>query len=279
MTTPVQKMMAAITSRGLVLDGAMGTLLQTRGLKLGVPADLWNIEKPEKVLNIHQSYLSAGAQIIFTNTFMGIDPNCTKEGVRLAKQARLRQASLHQAANNHDVWVAGSLGPAGVGAEQIKILLREGIDLLVLETLTDAEKIRTALDLAKKNVAGKIPILVMMSLAKDGNLGGGTNPLDLIADLEKMEKCMIGYNCSYGPEHLWEPFLKLKQKTRLPIAIKPNAGLPVQKNGQWAYTMSPDEFASWGKKFREAGAKLVGGCCGTTPEAIKKLSTKIESNR
>lgn len=267
MTTPVQKMMAAITSRGLVLDGAMGTLLQTRGLKLGVPADLWNIEKPEEVLNIHQNYLLAGAQIIFTNTFMGTNPNCTKQGVRLA-----RQACLEQVAKNHDVWVAGSLGPAGVGAEQIKILLRAGIDLLVLETLTDAEKIRVALDLAKKIVAGDIPILLMMSLAKDGNLACGTNPLDLIADLEAMEKCMIGYNCSYGPEHLWEPFLKLKQKTRLPIAIKPNAGLPVQKNGQCSYTMSPDEFATWGEKFREAGAKLVGGCCGTTPEMIKKLS-------
>ena len=286
------------------MDGAMGTMLQSRGLPVGVPSALWTLERPEEVLKVHQKYVDAGAEVIFTNTFMGgFIREMNQQAVRLAREA-----------GGEKVYVAGDVGPLGkkmdnasdVYHEQIEALVSAGVDLIALETMTNRKEIEIAVQAAKSHTNDKTPLLVSMTVTEKGLLPSGENPIDLVPFLEKNGVAIIGLNCSSGPESIYPVFRKLRKKTKKFISIKPNAGLPSfpsplrgegqgegdtrRKNtlpptpspqgrgGDLSYPVDDEPFAQWAKRFIDEGANLIGGCCGTTPETIRKMAKVLSRN-
>jgi 5-methyltetrahydrofolate--homocysteine methyltransferase len=283
----------AITKGPLIMDGAMGTMLQARGLAFGTPPDLWNLENPQAVLAVHQEYIEAGAKIILTNTF-GSSQNrlashhagekleaLNKAGVQLARQAALEK-----------VFVAGSIGPLGsreirfsdipspealsMFQQQAQILADNGCDCIILETMTNHEEISLALEAINDVVPLGYPLLLSMTTSPIGILPSGQDPLS-IAHAYQDRLTAVGLNCAFGPEDMFPIFQRFRSSLNLPLLIKPNAGLPIRKNDNLIYPLKPSEFAQWGKQFRDAGADLIGGCCGTTPQFISALSAQIKS--
>ncbi|MBI4412550.1 MAG: homocysteine S-methyltransferase family protein [Deltaproteobacteria bacterium] len=267
----MQSLIQQLKKKILLMDGAMGTILQGRGLPPGVPSVLWTLERPEEVKKVHQAYLDAGAEVIFTNTFTASRNYVTdvetinRTAVRLAREVAGDKA-----------WVAGSVGPLGkktddaakIYREQIEALVSAGVDLIALETMTNRAETEIAVRAAKPYINDKTPLLVSMTVTKSGLLPSGENPLALVSFLEQNGVAIIGLNCSEGPESIYPVFQKLQKQTQLPIAIKPNRGID--------RTMADDEFVRWGKRFVDEGANLIGGCCGTTPETIRKLAQIIQ---
>ncbi len=231
----------------LVMDGAMGTLLQSRGLPLNTPADIWNIEKPDEVLKVHQEYIKAGSRLIFTNTFCGM-PEMIPAGCALARKAA-----------GEKTFVAGSLGPTeNLNEKTIELLLKQQIDLVVFETMTKHSILEAAVKTTQRinKKIKKIPIMVLMTLTRDGLLPSGEDPLRSVAWLENQNVEIVGLNCSFGPELMFPVFEKIKQTTKCFVAVKPNEKIEA-------------------KRFIEAGANLIGGCCGTTPEDIRELARML----
>lgn len=290
----MSKILNRLKKEILILDGSMGALLQSRGLPPGYAPDLWNIEKPEVIKSVHAEYVKAGSNIILTNTF-GASRLRLKEfqaEKKLKKINRAAVANAREAAANKS-FVAGDIGPCAsmiepfgelsfkdavaIFKEQIKILVDSGVDLISIETMFDLQEIKAAVIAAKE--VGKVPIMAMMTFTKDLLTDTGTDPETAAVVLEGLGVDIIGANCSTGPEHMLPVVEKLALATDKFIAVQPNAGLPVNKDGKTIFPASPIEVASFAKKFTQAGANIVGGCCGTTPEYIKLISNILKNQR
>lgn len=244
----------------ILMDGAMGTLLQSRGLPPHTPSDLWNIERPDEVLKVHREYSEAGSRMILTNTFCG-NKDSIKKGIELALSARNQAGAMNSAPTNRAVFVAGDLGPGNHDESILKIFADSQIDLMVFETMTnlkEMEKLITTMRYLKK----LLPLMVMMTLDREGNLLSGETLNQAGALLEEKGIDIIGLNCGFGPEHLYPYFLKLKKMTKSFLAIKPNS----------RESVNPEIFAEWMRKYVDAGANLIGGCCGTTPQHIQRAA-------
>ena len=272
--------------RLVFLDGGMGTQLQERGLKPGETPELWNLSRPDDIKAVHSAYLAAGADIVYANTF---GANAAKyhadapladvvsAGVALAREAVQSAGGKRFVAL--DVGPTGRLlKPAGdfefdaaydAFAEEVRLGAEAGADLVVVETMGDAYELKAAVLAAKEN--SSLPVLATVALGEDGKLLTGADVECVAAILEGLHVDALGLNCGFGPDKML-PFVKrLAAVTSLPIAVKPNAGLPKVEGGKTIFTVGPDEFASDVIELVKAGASIVGGCCGTTPAHIGKV--------
>ena len=280
-------------SRGvMILDGSMGALLQGRGLPSGYAPDLWNLEKPEAIEAVQREYVQAGSDILLTNTF-GASRRRLAEYDAYGKLKDINRAAVAIArrAGGSATLVAGDIGPSGttvqpfgeipfseayeIFREQAAELVAAGVDLLVIETMFDLQEMKAAL-MGCNDVRGRIPLMAFMTFTQDGLTDTGTDPVTAAAVLEGLGADIIGANCSTGPEHMLPVVAKLARATRLPIAVQPNAGLPVQKAGVTIFPMTAAEMAEYAPKFYEAGASVIGGCCGTTPEYIHMAARQLK---
>lgn len=273
-----------------VLDGGMGTLLQERGLLPGELPERWSLSHPEVILDIHRAYIAAGSNVISTNTF---GANLLKfehdelERIISASVALARRAA-DEAGEGH--FVALDIGPSGhllrpfgdldferaveVFAESVRLGVAAGVDLIFIETMNDSYETKAALLAAKEN--SDLPVFVSNAYGADGKLMTGATPEAMCALLEGMGADAVGMNCSLGPRELMPTVRRLLAVASVPVLLKPNAGLPCSVCGQTVYNVKPDEFAEDVATLVREGVRVVGGCCGTTPEYISALVSRVK---
>ena len=276
----------------MLCDGAMGTLLYAKGIFINRSYDELNLSQPDLIRGIHHDYLQAGAEIIETNTFGGnsfrLGRHSLADKVREVNLAGARLA--REAAKSFDVWVAGSVGPLGTRIEplgktsfeeacdafreQIEALVKGGVDVLILETFGYLEEIHQAM-LAAKEVAPSLPLVAQVTIDEDGNCLDGSDPETFTAKLAEWGADVIGCNCSVGPVAMLDAMERVRAATSLPLAAQPNAGIPRSVEGRNIYLCSPEYMASYARKFVAAGVRLVGGCCGTTPEHTRVMKSAL----
>ena len=270
----------------LVQDGAMGTLLQERGLTAhGELPDLLNLHDPDAVADIHASYVRAGAEMITTNTFGAnahkLEGRATVADVYRAAAANARAAGAR--------YVAGGLGPIGVlleplgtlpfeaayqiFAEQVRAVVEAGCDIVLIETMTDLREAKAAV-LAAKDFSD-LPIFASMTFGEDGRTFLGTPPGVAAAVLSSLGAHVVGVNCSLGPAELESVVRELVRCARCPVVVRPNAGLPHVVEGRTVYDVEPAEFAAVMERIMETGASVVGGCCGTNPAFTAELAALV----
>jgi len=287
-------------NRTVLFDGAMGTMLYARGVFINRCYDELNLSQPELVRSIHEEYLQTGAEVIETNTFgansfrltrYGLQDQVAainKAGVRIARQA-VAQLKDKQAGT---AWVAGSIGPLGIHleplgktsleearaafAEQIRALSEAGVDLLTIETMPALDEAREAL-YAALETAPQLPVLVMVTVDDDSNCLDGASPKHAATLLAEWGASAIGVNCSTGPATVLTALEAMRGTTTLPLAAMPNAGMPRAVEGRNIYPYSPQDMAGFARKALSAGAQIVGGCCGTTPDHIRAMHSAMQA--
>lgn len=265
----------------LFLDGGMGTLLQAQGLEAGELPEAWNIKYPERVRQIHQRYKEAGSDIVLANTF-GAN-RCKFHDTEYSLEEVIK-AGIENAKQT-GAFVALDVGPTGkllkplgdlsfeeayeVFAEAVRYGEKYGADLIHIETMSDTYEVKAAVLAAKEN--SSLPVFVTMIFDEKGKLLTGGDVPSVVAMLEGLRVDAIGMNCGLGPKQAL-PILKTMRKySSLPIIVKPNAGLPKQKDGETYYDVEPEEFAETMLEIVNAGAAAIGGCCGTTPDHIREM--------
>ena len=269
------------------LDGGMGTLLQKSGLQPGELPEKWNISHPEIICDIHRSYYDSGSNVVNTNTFganiLKFSREELDEIIRHAVENAARAKEL--SSGTQEKFIALDVGPTGkllkplgdldfdkaveIFSETIKIGAKYGVNLITIETMNDSYETKAAVLAAKESC--DLPILVTNAYGENGRLMTGADPAVMVAMLEGMGVDAIGANCSLGPKQLAGVMDELLKYSSVPVVFKPNAGLPKSENGVTFYDVDADEFAEDIKKSVENGVRIVGGCCGTTPEYIKKV--------
>jgi len=285
-------LLARIKQSAVLCDGAMGTLLYARGIFINRSYDELNLSQPELIRGVHHDYLQAGAEIIETNTFGANSFRLARHSLAdKARDINLAGARLaHEAAKSFDVWVAGSVGPLGTRIEplgktsfeeareafrqQIAALVEGGVDLLILETFGYLEEIHQAM-LAAHDVNVKLPLVAQVTIDEDGNCLDGSDPGTFVPKLMEWGADVIGCNCSVGPVAMLDVIERVRTLTSLPLSAQPNAGIPRSVDGRNIYLCSPEYMASYARKFVAAGARIVGGCCGTTPEHIRVMKAAL----
>ena len=277
-----------IKSRRLYLDGGTGTVLQSLGLPAGTPPEMWNIENPDAVVKLHRSYFEAGSNIVATNTF-GV--NCKKyDNYKELIAAAFDCAKKAKEGMGDDKFIALDIGPTGhllkplgdldfeeaveLFAANIIEGVKNGADLILIETMNDSLETKAAVIAAKEN--SDLPIFVTNVYDESSKLMTGANPKAMITLLESLGVTAIGMNCSLGPDKMLPIVEEFNKYSSLPIIVKPNAGLPVVKDGKTTFDKTADEFSDIGVLLANAGATILGGCCGTNPEYIKKLVEKTK---
>ncbi len=283
---------ARIKQSPVLCDGAMGTLLYAKGIFINRSYDELNLSQPDLIRGIHHEYLQAGAEIIETNTFgansFRLARHSLADKVREINRTGARLA--REAAKSFDVWVAGSVGPLGsrieplgktsyqearnAFREQIEGLVEGGIDLLILETFGYLEEIHQAI-LAAHDVKASLPIVAQVTIDEDGICLDGSDPETFAPKLVEWGADVVGCNCSVGPVAMLDAMERVRAVTSLPLAAQPNAGIPRSVEGRNIYLCSPEYMASYARKFVAAGVRLVGGCCGTTPEHIRVMKSAL----
>lgn len=276
----------------MLCDGAMGTLLYSKGIFINRCYDELNLSQPDLIRGIHHEYLQAGADMVETNTFGANSFRLARHS--LADQVReinLQGAHLARvAAKSFGGWAAGSVGPLGIRIEplgktsleeareafrnQIAALIEGGVDLIMLETFGYLEELHQAL-LAARDVNSEVPVVAQVTIDEDGNCLDGSVPEHFAKKLESWGADVIGCNCSVGPVNMLDALERVRAATSLPLSAQPNAGMPRSVEGRNIYLCSPEYMASYARKFLVAGVRLVGGCCGTTPEHIRVMKSAL----
>jgi methionine synthase I (cobalamin-dependent)/5,10-methylenetetrahydrofolate reductase len=280
-------------SRVLIADGAMGTMLYTKGIFINRCFDELNLSSPGLVKEVHQDYVKAGAEVLETNTFganrlrlgaFGQAHNLkaiNHAGVKLAREAAGDRA-----------FVAGALGPLGVRIEplgptsfdeayaafleQAEALVEAGVDLLILETFWNLDEVRQAVRACRAAAGPEMVIIAHVTVNDDGTMSGA--PIEVFTRaLDELPVDAIGLNCSTGPKPMLETIEQMAHFTNKPLSAMPNAGLPVMVEGRHMYMSSPEYMAQYARRFLQAGVKMIGGCCGTTPAHIKEIRSEVRS--
>jgi methionine synthase I (cobalamin-dependent)/5,10-methylenetetrahydrofolate reductase len=290
-TTALQRL---IDPESLVLfDGAMGTMLYAKGVFINQCYDELNVRAPDLVRDVHRAYVKAGAEVLETNSFGANRLKLAQFGLQSqTRELNKRAAELAREAadEGHDVLVAGAVGPLGVrlepygstSAEEAQAIFREqmeglkagGADLFILETFSDLHEIGQAI-LAARAVDPAMPIVAQMTIGVDGHTPYGATPEDVARALDRFGADVIGLNCSVGPQTILEAVEKMVPVTRKKISAQPNAGMPRDVGGRSMYMASAEYMAEYARHLVQAGAKVVGGCCGTTPEHIHSMCIGI----
>src|SRR5437764_4371365 len=282
----------ALEERVLVCDGAMGTMLYAKGIFINKSFDELNLSNPDLVGQVHQEYVRAGADIVETNTFganriklgsFGLAHKLhaiNEQGARIARHAAREQA-----------YVAGAIGPLGIriepwgktGVDEAREYFREqaaalaagGVDLFILETFRDLNEIGAAID-AVRMVSDK-PIVAQMTTEEDGNTLDGTPPKRFTPELEARGATVIGVNCAVGPAPMLDTIERMAAVTKRKLSAQPNAGKPRDVEGRNLYLCSPEYMASYARRFILHNVRIVGGCCGTTPEHIRQIKMAVRA--
>ena len=273
-----------------LLDGGMGTLLQQRGLDDGAPGELWNVDRPDVVRSCHEEYAEAGARILTTNTFGGTRPRLQMHGLedRVAELNHAGAALAREVADSYDVLVAGDLGPTGelmeplgtlsaddvqaLFEEQLRGLVAGGIDLVLIETMSDLGEVRAAVAAARQ-VVPDLPVVATLSFDTNLRTMMGVRPADAVTLLAAAGVDAVGANCGRGPEEMAVIAAQLAsaRPEGLLLVGQSNAGLPQLVGDHFEYDASPAVMAAHARELRDLGIDLVGGCCGSTPGHIAAM--------
>jgi methionine synthase / methylenetetrahydrofolate reductase(NADPH) len=285
-------LLSRIKQSPILCDGAMGTLLYSKGIFINRCYDELNLSQPDLIRDIHHEYAHAGAEIIETNTFGANSFRLARHGMAdRVREMNVKGARLaREAAKSFGAWVAGSVGPLGIRIEplgktsfeearaafreQMRALVEGGVDLLILETFGYLEELHQAI-LAARDVDRKLPIVAQVTIDEDGNCLDGSTPETFTPRLEQWRADVIGCNCSVGPVAMLDAIERVRALTSLPLAAQPNAGVPRSVEGRNIYLCSPEYMASYARKFATAGVRLIGGCCGTTPDHIRVMKSAL----
>ncbi|MQA84560.1 MAG: bifunctional homocysteine S-methyltransferase/methylenetetrahydrofolate reductase [Streptosporangiales bacterium] len=283
--------------RVLVFDGAMGTMLHAAGNSLDRALPELNLSNGELVSTVHESYINAGVDIIQTNTFganrLRLASHGCAESVRDINLAGVRIAREAQETAERPVFVAGSISPAVAASqrqligpderteairEQVEALVEGGVDLLVFETFGHLDELVEAVRTAGE--VGDVPIIAQATFTADGYTPGGESPHDVASTLAELPIVALGTNCTLGPQGMLAVVEKLHRYTGLPVSTQPNAGLPRRVQGRrFEYNIDGDYFARYARRYVEAGASVIGGCCGTTPTHVRAAVAEIAGLR
>lgn len=297
---PAHPFLTALSQRIVLADGAMGTMIYSRGIYINKCYDALNLETPSLIQGIHEEYLQAGCEILETNTFggnryrlkaHGLDhqvKEINSAGVKLARAAvqKMSDRGMKQS------WVAGSMGPLGVNTqpfgplsdsqvmsiyeEQADALETAGVDLYSLETFTHLSQLEAAIE-GVRRITSK-PIIAMMTVNDEGTSLLGESPEVMAEAFNRMKAEVVGLNCSNGPSIVLEALEIIRPRTSKFLAVFPNAGIPKQVGGRFIYLSTPEYFGSFAKKFVTLGVNLIGGCCGTTPTHMMRARDAIAAS-
>lgn len=277
----------------LYLDGGMGTLLQDSGLAPGELPESWNLSHPEVIQNLHRAYFDAGSNVVNTNTFGANSLKFSYSELEAIIKAAVLNAkkAKDSSIGKQEKFIALDIGPCGkllkpygdldfedavtLFSEVIKIGAAQGVDLIFIETMNDSYETKAAILAAKESC--NLPVFVSNAYGEDGKLMTGASPSAMVALAEGMGASAIGANCSLGPKQLEGVVEELLKHSSIPVILKPNAGLPKEVDGKAVYDVAPDEFSDEMHKMIKSGVRIAGGCCGTTPEYIKELTTKTSN--
>lgn len=272
----------------------MGTMLYAKGVFINRSFDELNLSAGSLILEVHREYVDAGAEILETNTYGANRARLTPYGLG-EKVAAINQAGVRLAreAGGDDVFVAGSMGPLGarvapigrisfreageIFLEQATALVEAGADLLVLETFSDLHELDAALGAARRAAGADFPIIAQVTIDDSGALRDGTSTETFTRQLDQWPADVIGLNCSAGPKVMLETIERMSEFTSRPLSAMPNAGHPVRLEGRSIYLCSPEYMAQYARRFLEAGVRVIGGCCGTTPEHIRQVRAETRS--
>lgn len=280
--------------RALVCDGAMGTQLYSKGIPINRCFEELNLVMPSLVKEVHEDYQKAGAEILETNTFGANPLRLAAYGLR-EKLREINEAGVRLAREcaGPGTFVAGAVGPLGVRLqplglctreqaheafrEQILVLADAGVDVILLETFYDLEEIQEALAAAR--AACDLPVVAQVTIDDDGNLLSGTSPEDFTRILLAAGADAVGCNCSVGPKVMLDTIQRMASLSNRPLTAQPNAGLPMNVGGRNIYLCSPEYMAGYAGRFLQNGVKLLGGCCGTTPEHIRAIQEAVRASQ
>ncbi len=295
-TTRAREFTEHLSRQALVADGAMGTMLYSKGVFINRCYDELNLSAPDTVREIHAEYAKAGAEILETNTFGANRVRLAGFGLAEKLEAiNLAGARLAREAAGHRAYVAGSVGPLGTHIEpmgptsfaearaiflqQAEALVEGGVDLLILETFSDLNELREAIFAARAAAGAGVTIVAQVTIDDSGNLRDGTTPETYTRRLMEWPADVIGCNCSAGPRATLETIEKMASYCKKPMSAMPNAGHPARVGGRNIYLCSPEYMAQYARRFLGAGVKIIGGCCGTTPAHIKQVHAEVRSLR
>lgn len=272
----------------LIFDGAMGSMLQSEGMKAGELPESYNIKAPNIISKIHKAYLNAGADIITTNTFGASKYKLKDSGLELEEVIKKAVEIAKEAAG--DKYVALDIGPLGqlmepygtlsfedayeAFKEQVIIGSFAGADVILIETMSDIYEAKAAILAAKEN--SKLPVICTMTFQQDGRTLTGTDPITMVNILQSLGAEALGLNCSLGPKEMMPVVEQILEYSRIPVIVQPNAGLPKIEEGKTIYDVTPKAFGKYILHMAESGANIFGGCCGTTPEHIKAIKGLLE---
>src|ERR687887_1027253 len=282
----------SLDERVLVCDGAMGTMLYAKGVFINKSFDALNITQPDLVAEVHQEYVRAGADIIETNTFGANRIKLGSFGIADRLHAINEQgAKIARHAAGERAYVAGAIGPLGIriepwgktGIDEAREYFREqaqaladgGVDLFILETFRDLNEIGAAIDAVRS--VSDLPIVAQMTTEEDGNTLDGTPPERFAPELERRGATVLGVNCAVGPAPMLDTIERIAAVTSLKLSAQPNAGKPRDVEGRNIYLCSPEYMASYARRFILHRVRIVGGCCGTTPEHIRQIKTAVRA--
>ena len=280
----------ALDTRVLVCDGAMGTMLYSRGVFINKSFDAMNLTQAALVEAVHQEYVNAGADILETNTFGANRIKLASFGLAdKLREINIAGAQIARRAAGDRAYVAGAIGPLGIRIEpwgktgvdeareyfreQAQALLDGGVDLFILETFRDLNEIGAAIDAVRS--ISNLPIVAQMTTEEDGNTLDGTPPERFAPELEKRGASVLGVNCAVGPGPMLETIERMEAVSALKLSAQPNAGKPRDVEGRNIYLCSPEYMASYARRFVLHNVRVVGGCCGTTPEHIRQIKAAV----
>ena len=270
----------------VLLDGATGSNLMKAGMPRGVCAEQWNLDHPDAIRALQRAYAAAGSQIVYAPTFTGSEPYLAQHGLadRL-EEINARLVSLSRETVGEGVFVAGDMTTVGrpdvpyeellaVYTRQAKALAAAGVDLFVIETMMGLEETMAALEAC--NMVAALPVMCTMSVTADGMLYFGGSVYDAAPQLEGFGADAVGINCSCGPDQMLTVVRSLAENLTVPVIAKPNAGMPmIDDQGNAIYSMGPEEFGVHMKALYDAGARILGGCCGTDPDYIRAIKAVV----
>lgn len=279
----------------LIADGATGTMLQSAGLPTGVPGEAWVLDRPEQILALHRAYLQAGSQLILTTTFGGSRARLAKAGLDHQVEAiNRRAAELARQAAGDEAYVGGDIGPTGemmqpLGkltyetaveffAEQARALAAGGVDVIYIETMSDLNEARAAVQGAQQ--ACDLPVFCTFSFDTRGRTNMGVRPSQAAQTMAALGVAAVGANCGHAPEEVLEILPQMREAAPAVYLIaKPNAGIPRMVQRQVVYDATPERMAELARQYVELGARIVGACCGSSPAHIAAIAAAIHGER
>lgn len=295
MRTTLQELIS--TGDPIIADGAMGTMLFAAGLEHGGAPELWNVEKPDEIRKVHRAYIEAGSQIVLTNTFGGNSERLKMHNLqdRVAEfNTSAAELAGHEAeAAGHPVVVAGDIGPSGsllepygdlsydraveVFAEQAAALAAGGVDVLWIETMSDLNEVRAAVEGARK-AAPELPLVTTMTFDTNGHTMFGVSPEKAIHELGTFDMLALGGNCGNGLAEIENVVQKMHDvNASVVLVAKANAGIPVLKNGVPVYDGTPEKMGDYAVRVRGLGATIIGACCGSTPDHVRAIAQAVKA--